>query len=101
MRKKTFTKGDDTYIICPHCGAIYNANEAEFCPGCLNNLKLNYSPKKKKKKKLTPEQREKRRKYQREYDRRKRQGLSLWMLAEDLEDFEEDLGGLDNDGQMW
>ena len=103
MRKKTFTKGDDTYIICPHCGAIYNA-KVELCPGCLNGLKLNYSPKKKKKKKkkkLTPEQRERERERLRKYNRIRRQGMKLWMLAEDLEDFEEDLGGLDKDGQMW
>ena len=91
MRKKTFTKGKDTYIICPRCGAIYNA-ETGFCPGCLYNLKLDYSPKKKKKKKLTPEQREKQRKYAREYGRKRREGMKLWALESE---------GLDNDGEMW
>ncbi len=91
--EKVFVKGGDRYVICPHCGAIYNANEAEFCPGCLNNLKLNYNapPKKRKRKKLTPEQIEKKR----EHDRKRRQRKPLWAMME------EDLEGLDNDGQMW
>jgi len=87
MRKKTFTKGDDTYIICPYCGAIYNA-EVKFCPGCLYNLKLDYSPKKKRKKKLTKKQIERRKKWNKKYAKRKRERKQLWMLRpENLDDF--------------
>jgi len=93
-KTKTFTKGKDTYIVCPKCGAIYNANETEHCPGCLYGLKLNYSPKKKKKKKLTPEQLERQRKYQREYAKKRRKAIKLlWTMPSN--------GGLDNDEQMW
>ena len=93
-RDKTFFKGGVKYVICSKCGAIYNADEAEFCPGCLLGRKFDYSQerkkKKKKKKKLTKEQLRKKRRYDREYAKKRRKRMKLWMMMQ-----EDDLIGED------